>query len=243
MRAGHLQVVVISSWLLATVAAATTLNDGGVTKLNIGVRDTNVSFTTAVSDRFPTALPYADTHSLSQGAASSTDIYAFTESNFNIRVNHHRPGLIDSGAGTSSDVFFSVAAGAPYLLSGTYTAIEPDPRHVVIDVTFSDVDTHQVLFHNRQSSLSTPNESFVLGGSGGDSENEVSGSLSGSLLAGHRYHLEYHPQIYANFTGTESSASGFINLAIPEPGTIGLISLFAFGGLLRRNRSRIPLVC
>jgi len=43
------------------------------------------------------------------------------------------------------------------------------------------------IFDNRQISRDTVNESFVLGGLGGDLFNEVVGNLSGTLIASHAY--------------------------------------------------------
>jgi hypothetical protein len=97
------------------------------------------------------------------------------------------------------------------------------------------------LFFSNQASLSTPNESFVLGAHGGDYIDDLSGSLTGTMYAFRTYSIS----IYALF-GTGDfvspydfpSATGQVQLSfVPEPGTSLLVALGLAGLALRQRRS------
>jgi len=131
----------------------------------------------------------------------------FTNSSFNISMNHSRPGGLDSNSGTGGDIFFSVSAPTPYSASGTYTAVDPNPRHVNLDALLLDLTTNQTLLNSHQRSIATPNESFTLGEMGGDTENTFTGSLTGNLVVGHQYKFTYQGQTYAN-SSDDGAADG-----------------------------------
>ena len=96
------------------------------------------------------------------------------------------------------------------------------------------------LFDNRQLSLTTLDESFVVGEQGGDTSNTLVGSMSGFLLAGHTYLVAYNFDNINQLQG--SSADGFfgfeveVGVPIPAPGAalLAIIGLPLIGWVKRR---------
>jgi hypothetical protein len=113
--------------------------------------------------------------------------YQFTDAGFIIGSSGNRNGLLDSAATSQTfpNIFFSVS-------TDTWATLE-------------DVNTLQVLFHSKQSSFGAVDVSFELGGTDGNAENELSGSPTGVLLAGHQYRLAYQAQLYASNAGDPAS--------------------------------------
>src|SRR4051812_1100097 len=68
-------------FLVSTFAGADTviLNAGGVTKLDTDARDTALGLGGSVSSKFPAALPFIDSDTVTNGRASSTTTYNFSE--------------------------------------------------------------------------------------------------------------------------------------------------------------------
>ncbi|MBD3321586.1 MAG: PEP-CTERM sorting domain-containing protein [Chitinivibrionales bacterium] len=108
------------------------------------------------------------------------------------------------------------------------------------------------LFKNDQYSENAFNESFVAGGQGGNTSNELSGAASGVLSAGRNYSLNYYvvtselediqePQrstgnLTLSFHALDESGNP---VPVPEPSTItllasGLLALFC-AGFLRKS--------
>jgi len=114
---------------------------------------------------------------------------------------------------------FTVAKDSSYKLSGQYEVDDfGQPGYVGFYSVLYDVTERSYLFRNSQVSESTIDESFSIGGVGGDSSNLISGSLTGALIAGHRYSWEWQA-----LTGTSQKrasasaiATGFFQLDIVE---------------------------
>src|SRR4051812_38571225 len=91
----------------STFASADTvnLNAGGLTKLDTDARDTALGISGANSSKMPGSLPYVDTDTVTNGRASSTTSYNFSQAGFGLTMSHSRPGPLDSSADSGGNVF------------------------------------------------------------------------------------------------------------------------------------------
>ena len=154
----------------------------------------------------------------------------------------------DNSQGFASEMLFTVDANTTYSLSGKFdvtdvTSSSPGSVHFV--GYLFDATTSTYLFLSEQSSRETANESYVLGGIGGDWSNDLAGSLTGNLIAGHIYKWHSLASIIAyTVTGDGgASAEGDITLkigsggsAVPEPSSIAMWSLGAIGMMFARRK-------
>lgn len=112
------------------------------------------------------------------------------------------------------------------------------------------------MFDNRQLSQNTTNESFVIGGVGGDYFNDLVGNLSGTLIASHNYrfvalaiidtclqvggvcspNLKPEPPVLTTAIGSFSLLLGDVS-QVPTPATLALVSIGIAGlGWSRRKK-------
>jgi len=130
-----------------------------------------------------------------------------------------------------------------YVAAGSYSAVDPDGQGIELDVGLYDLTLSSYLFDSTQGSLSTPNESFTLGETGGDDSNTSIGSLTGMLIAGHDYAYFYSALIaqLSPLPFSDATASGSVSLSftpIPEPGPGLLLALGLVGiAVIRRRRT------
>lgn len=113
-------------------------------------------------------------------------------------------------------LYFTADANTTYSLSGSYQATDLTTAGGLYYWTYLyDFSGGGYLAYSSQQSESTLNESFVLGGAGGDSDNYFAGSLSGNLIAGHSYQWYYdvYTHAYPDSDGG-ASATGNITLKI-----------------------------
>jgi hypothetical protein len=217
----------------ASAQAGVVLNPGsGNTSLSVRADDGIFPFSSFTLDQFesiPFPFPFSDSHTAFDGAASASSTYQLSEAGFEITFEHTRAGNNSASGEAQSygQIFFSVDADAFYDFSGAYTAIDPEGRHVILGASLYDMTLGGVqIFESWQDTYgTTPNENFILGETGGDS-NDLSGSPSGPLIAGHEYRVYYGALIADRPLPAvqTATASGFVRFAIvPEPGTAGLL--------------------
>lgn len=248
----------VAAFLAPTGAGATVMIYGNdVTSFaNDGSHTNNVKVSSN-STGVPTNQPVK----ASDGAASSETDIAFSAPDasttlFSYSLNHQRPGTAGAVAGSSNDMFFTVDVLSTYTLSGSYTANDPgwtaaNPIPVGIVWLTSDLGERSSfgsLNDANHYSQSTPNESFTLGGMGGDSSGYSAGSLTGLLLPSTPYIWLWSASIEANRIGDGgATATGNITLTIrasdpktiPEPGTLVMFGVGLAGlGMVRRKTRR-----
>jgi hypothetical protein len=134
-------------------------------------------------------------------------------------MDHQRTGAQYSYASSYAILKFTANSNEPFDLSGYYDVSDVGANgEVIVNVKLTDLTSSAILFFNKQYSKSTPNEQFVLGGTGGDFSNTLTGGLTGNLIAGHNYVLDAYGQIQA-YSAADSGATvlGNFTLAIGTP--------------------------
>lgn len=224
------------------VASATvTLNNGGVTQLEVVARDTHDGLLNQIETLFPTSLPFIGSHSAIDGNSRSQAEYQLTQEGFHIVSTGIRDGLLDSRANVQPQFFFAVDVNTPYSLTGHLLVDDPGnvAKGVELDVSLTDVDSSSVLFRNLQQSFGVVDEIFTIGETEGNLANQLSGSATGTLLAGHRYRLFYGTSIYASNSGDSATFFGNFSLSfVPEPSTGSLCLMGFMVAQSRRLRRR-----
>jgi hypothetical protein len=167
----------------------------------------------------PTALPFASADTATAGSSSVTTTYALSNAALDLVFSHARDGVVSgsqASALTDGSIYFSVDAVVDYELAGSYSAVDPLGRRVYLEVKLRDVTNATDLFWNRQESHATIDESFVVGGAGGDFDNLGTGSLTGTLLPGNEYLLDYSLliQAYPQPAGDAATATGGLTLTL-----------------------------
>jgi hypothetical protein len=233
-----LLVIFLVAWLPvgSTQAASVTLNTFGSTNLTTYANDVTDSVVKETVK--PAAVPFAFTSTSTDGGSLTESAYDLSDSGFEVTVDQTRVSALNGRAQAFGTVYFSVDEDVSYTASGSYAAVDADGRRLLY---LSFLEDHTVagtsLYRSLQESRATPNESFTLGFTEGDFENENTGSLTGTLLAGHQYAWFHAAYLVASPTASTSSASGSGNFAltfaaIPEPNTgllvgLGLVALTA----------------
>lgn len=223
----------------ASHAVTVSLNPG-IGSSSVGAFAYDGSGTTnGPSNQFPTVIPFSGGAIDNEGANSVTTSYTLGHDMFEFTLTHGRDANFNSVADSfSSGVYFSVDTNVAYLLEGMYTAVDASGRRVKQHLRLTDVTSATTLFENIQQSDATPNESFTLGLTGGDASNTLTGSATGTLIAGQEYQLFFDAFIQNQPTaGGSASASGFFRLSfIPEPSRAVLTLLGLCVVALRRRK-------
>lgn len=218
---------------------AITMNDGGISAVQTVARDVGVSFINAVDELTPGTVPFTSSHSAIQGASEAHAAYDFSESGFSITASGARAGSLDSRSTIQGTLYFSLSQDTTYSLSGSIAVQDPaaSGKAVGLMLTLTDVDTLAVVYKSLQSSFGAVDQSFTLGGTAGNIENELVGLSAGTLVAGHRYQLSYQANTYASNAGDPASYSASFEVAfgaqaVPESGASILLLICGVAALL-----------
>jgi hypothetical protein len=190
------------------------------------------------SYRNPSALPYADSHSIVAATASSSSLYDFTTSSFRNDFQQTMSAP-QSGASMQDTIWFSVTETTNYEISGLYAATASGYAgftRLLVELTV--YNGGPTLFSNVQDSYGDASSTFVVGGQGGNSANTLTGSATGTLQMGTLYVLNYVGQRNGGFETNSGTGAGHVQLTtIPEPVSLGL--LLCAPALLMRRRTSI----
>ncbi len=152
----------------------------------------------------------------------------------------------DNQAERGTPITFTTDIDTHYELSGTYDALGITGMIVGLAASLYDVTTNEQLFFNNQLHHNASNSViFNLGENHGSAVSILSGSLTGSLLAGHTYEWSFNAYLGEN-NHAPSSATGNLKLvlglaaAVPEAASAVIwlvIGLTATWNHRRRDRA------
>lgn len=172
-----------------------------------------------------TSIPESQDFDLTSGTSRTQSKLEYLGSGNQVTLkntfSHQRGGGNDGSRTVEYNLQFIADADGTYTLSGAFSASDVDTAGILyFNVYLFDIGSVSgpgagFLFNSLQTSMNTLNESFLLGGNGGDLGGTNSGSLSGTLIAGHFYKLFYHAGSggYLNGDGG-GTATGFVRLDI-----------------------------
>ncbi|MDA0832953.1 MAG: PEP-CTERM sorting domain-containing protein [Planctomycetota bacterium] len=206
---------------------------------------------TAEEETLVSTLPMDTTSVQTDGLASNSSTFEFSNFGFKLTVVHSRPNLVNSNQAQTSFVVptrFTLDQDEDYSISGVYS--QTGNGRLLFNFELTDVSPGGgVVFRNQQMSYNTAGESFTLGLLEGDAttpEKFLQGSLTGTLIAGRVYELKFNLLVQRWTAASAATANGFFNLQIgdapdlgvPEPSTAGLALLGLIGaGMFYRRRS------
>jgi hypothetical protein len=196
-----------------------------------------------------TTIPTSISLDAVEGAVTSENNIEFSatggQTELALDIDHSRPGTPFSLARTLGFVRFTAAANTSYELSGNYDVNDVGnfAGDVFHFIGLTDETAGILLFWNIQESIASEDEQFTFGQTGGDWSNTLSGSVTGSIVAGHTYLFNFESRIRGPRNGDHgATALGNISLtireaaAVPEPLSLFTWALFAISGILVTRR-------
>ncbi len=189
------------------------------------------------------AIPFGSGQNAIDGESTSSALYLFDvmsnkEALFEMAFDHARSGEVDSFAQAAGEITFTVGHNLTYEIDGLYQLAGEGNIELYVEL----IDNTDLFspFLNLQNSSATLNQLFVVGGQDGDNSNDLSGSPTGLLAAGHEYTLVWFYDINNGGGGKGSSdpatALGELTLTLtPEPGTLALLLAGGLGLATRRR--------
>ena len=169
----------------------------------------------------------------SSGQSTASAAWNLSASEFLITASLSRDPAGAAGlAQVVANIWFSVDQEIEYEIVGAMRTMDPVAGIVEL-VGFLQESPHSgnYAYYSRQDSRATPNESFSLGGTGGDFSNAFGGSPSGTLTAGVWYQLWFEASMETRFaSAVPASGTAHLSLTfIPEPSTVFLLGLGILG--------------
>jgi hypothetical protein len=241
MARRHIGLGMAAAALLACAASASalTLNPGFFGSDLIVTAEDGVNPGLDEVIRNPLAVPYQTTESAVDGPAGAGASFDLWDAGFQMDFDLTSPGGGSFGYGESLiRIYFEVDAAVDYQILGSYDAVDPDAGRAEFGVDLQDVTGGTTLFLGLQESLVTPDESFVVGGAGGDTTNLLAGSAIGTLLPGREYSFLAYARLGSQGDGLPGTVSGFARLVlVPEPAT-ALLLASGLLALAARRRAR-----
>jgi hypothetical protein len=216
-----------------TTTSALTITGYSTYPNTVGVQSSS-GFQTATFSG--TSIPSSHLLDLTRGEQYSRTQIDFTGSGNQVTLlntfSQRQGGAISDTSWAMLDaLFFSVDANASYSLSGGYSVSDNSltASRVIFRSYIQDATSGLYVAGSDQVSYNTLNESFILGGSGGDFDNNNFGSLTGTLVAGRFYKFSFLAmnQAFPAANGGATS-TGFVRLdigggapsnAVPDGGT------------------------
>ncbi|MEO1525054.1 MAG: PEP-CTERM sorting domain-containing protein [Planctomycetota bacterium] len=186
---------------------------------------------------------------------------AFFEST--IGAPFSRTSILGHRASAESIFFFTVDTAAEYFIDGFFAVDDSAgtvvPGNVELELELLEFDMigagappPVTLFYNYQASKSTIDQAFFAGGLDGDEASVVEGEITGILDPSKFYRYRTLTTINAIDidgdgalppTDGTATATGMHSLviasAVPEPSSLGILSLAASALFLQRRRSRV----
>ncbi len=206
------------------------------------VRDT-LGPTVDVEHLTPT-FPFNQVDTATDGPTYAQATYDFAKgddwASFDFLFDQSRSGS-DSFASSFGIIRFTLTEPLQYALQGSHALSGAGRIFLFADLRdLSQYPASGNLYRGEHESEATPNESFTLGVAGGDLVSSEFGELTGTLMPGTPYQVQYGFSISNNpfVSGSAATADGMLSFTLtpaPEPGALALV---AAGGLalLRRRR-------
>jgi PEP-CTERM motif len=223
---------------IAPAALATITLGGGTSTVYSAADDGNGP--EVYTEDLPTSSPDAGSVTSVDGTNSATINYDLSDLGFGVDFDLTRDAPYLSQARSSLLIYFSPSVNMGYSISGTFASDGSD-SDVQLFVELLDLSLSQedyVVFLSYQESQATAAESFVVGESGGDTYNDLIGSLTGTLIADHLYRFQGIAGVgaYPSAASGSANGTGFVTFAlVPEPGT-GLLLMAGLIVLCQRRR-------
>jgi hypothetical protein len=192
----------------------------------------------------PSSVPYNKTTTANDQFAGVSSVQLnLTDNSF---LTSFSATVADPFSYTSGNVqlVFTPTADLSYNLSGSHTETGASSFHS-FSVDLTDLTTKTQLFDNLQDSYTVYGETLALGNQGGNEENTLSGSLTGTLLANHQYGLtigsetDGMPTLFSDFPNPAELPPGWFNSLSVIPLTTSSSGSVTLG--LSATTSAVPL--
>jgi hypothetical protein len=244
MKTSSLARLALALFLPAALPAFTASAAVTLTGPNLVEADVSNFLDSQTKSDAPTALPYLNTVTALADDDSSSTTANLSNSAFIFSFNQIASFSKVSGKG---DLFFTVSTDTQYNLTGQFGA---DDATFGLNLSATLLDTsnpESPLYHSAQSGNYNSAKSLTLGGADGSSSNELSGSPTGTLLAGKTYEFLVNAGLEAP---TDPTGTGTVTLAFapvtgpggggssaPLPPAIWVGAIFATGLLAWKRRT------
>jgi len=168
-------------------------------------------------------------------------------------IDQKRRGSVNDRAISGMSVSFLAETNSTFSISGAYDVTDISAYgYVSFYQSLYDLTAGAYISETFNFSERTSNESFLLGGSGGDTINVNLGALTGTLLQGHAYTWFYGVYTQAKFDHGGAAATGFLRLdingvapnvpvSVPDHGltSVAMLALTLTGAFTARRRLKL----